>query len=218
VASILAKKRALRLERALVEIRRGPFGNLGNDDGQLLYAAQLFEAVAEKLDIPCRATITGDGNPYQGMIGRGEAILALYQIFEGSPTPALRSHLSLCQTLAEQAVGAAIGGNSRQLREVFATNLHTQCSSYDAFVRRAGEVLTEPRLIISSRAAGTLLWDLGGVRDAIVRLQISSSGHNDAAGVELLVLKGAIEVGEPIAAVRGGPQLSRALETCYTVT
>jgi pyrimidine-nucleoside phosphorylase len=218
VASILAKKKALNLERAGVEIRRGPFGNLGNDDRNLKHAADLFEVVAERLNIRCTTTITGDGRPYQGKIGRGEALIAVSEILNGASSQDLADHVTLCEKLAERVIGQPVEWSPKSLREAFMRNLEVQGSSYRAFTERVDRVLTQPRRPLLSRGSGILQWDLGSVREAIMKFQSPVPGDVDAAGVDLLTLGGPVDGRQCIASVRGNPQLVEVLQSAYSLT
>lgn len=219
IASILSKKIAVGLMTTAVEIRRGPFGNLGDDEVELGAAQHLFHEVASILGFQCTAVITGDGSPYQPFIGRGEALVALNEIFIGEAGPALQRHLDLCRRLSGSCVGRPLAPSVEQLRDAFEKNLIAQGSSYSAFLERIAVIAGAERHEMLADSAGHLSWELGRVRDIIGHGQGVDEGDvpGDGAGVVLHRLGGTVEVGDSIASVRGPQALSAALATAARV-
>ena len=217
VASILSKKYALGLDVTGVEIRRGSFGNVGDDIATLNRTRSLFSKVADALGFRCTAVVTGDGFPYQPYIGRGESLIALKMIFDGSSNQYLDNHLNLCEMLVRTILPNCGSVTDREsLRRVFAANLSVQGSTYRAFEDRLAALAQYDRSTLRAGSAGILSWNLNEMRSLIGASQ-QDEHETDLVGIELLTLGGLVTVGQSIAYVRGLSASVDVLNAIFTV-
>ncbi|MHB8152410.1 MAG: hypothetical protein ACYDGW_12150 [Vulcanimicrobiaceae bacterium] len=209
VASIISKKLAVGLQRAAIEIRAAPHGNFGSEYPEALSNSELFRAVGATLGIDIRCAITDNTAPYQPYIGRGEALMALDMIFQGNSGLWLDEHVSFCRDLVawstENIACSAFDLSSLKVR--FYANIETQGASIAQFESHIRKLHSIPRTEVVAFTEGTLIWDLGSLRDAIIMFQ-GRDGTDDDAGVVVLRRSGEwVEAGQPIATARTGGDL-----------
>lgn len=101
VASILAKKLAVRATHVGLDIRVSPHGNFGSNWNIASANAILFSETAKLLEITPAPILTDGRYPYQPYLGRSESLLALFEIFSESADDWLIEHFRLCRTLAQ---------------------------------------------------------------------------------------------------------------------
>jgi thymidine phosphorylase len=216
IASLLAKKLAMGISRVALDVRVAPYTNFGSTWLEARVNAQRFIGTAALLGIDATCFLTDAAVPYQPFIGRGESLVALHHILSGNLTPALTKHLNLCRTISN----ACAGGNDADpsdLRAVFADHLKQQGSSWDIFVRKVDELLTQPRGIIFAKSDGYLSVDLASIRQIIINHQAERLGKSDtqfpdSCGLTLLLPAGtAVEGGVPVASVRSTGNLEQLL-------
>lgn len=210
VASILAKKLAVGLETAGLEVRVFPGGNFGEDMRTAIENARFFGEVAARLKIRATSFVTDCTAPYQPFIGRGEAILALHELFHGEPSAWLASHAEQCWRFVSRLCTSAdeqadVTDMLRQAREVFEHHLQAHGSSPAAFLGLVSHLNRQPRHVVESNDNGFVDYNLAEIRDFIVQRQRGEVGKRfpDPAGVQLLKRPGVrVARGEAVLSVR----------------
>lgn len=210
VASILAKKLAVGITTVGLEIRVFAGGNFGGDVQEAVENAHFFVKVAKFLKIRATGFLTDCTVPYQPFVGRGEAIMALHDLFYGKPSSWLESHALQCLGFVRR-MGRTKDGPSnlseslRQARSVFEQHLEAQGASPSAFHDLASSLGRQPRNLITAPAHGFVVYDSEALRDFVMRQQRVGSGDRfpDQAGVELLKSpREPAERGEPVLRIR----------------
>lgn len=219
IASLLSKKIAAGVTHVTLDVRVAPHGNFGDDFGVARENAERFNRIASMAGIHSRCILTDAQQPYQPFIGRGEALVALQQIFDSNPDPWLSGHLALCWRLADMS-GTSMPTVS-QLQAVFADNLRAQGSSWEAFIGRARQVSQARSWQIRASASGFPTVELETLRAALVGVQSidRSTAFPDPVGVTLEYMPGRpVVFGDRVANVRSEePALADAIETqCFS--
>ena len=221
VASILAKKLAVGVETAGLEVRVFPGGNFGADMQAAVENARFFVEVAAQLKIHATCFVTDCTIPYQPLIGRGEAIMALHGLFYGEPSPWVLRHAEQCWGFVCGMCDPAedqrdIGVVLRQARQVFEQHLEAHGALPADLPGLVSGLNNQDRRIIVSPGDGFVVYNLAGIRDFIVQLQRAASGNRfpDPAGVELLKQPGERVVrGEPVLKIRLATPLEPSVMT-----
>lgn len=219
IASLLAKKLVVGLEEMGLDIRVGPDNNFGISFNQARLNARRFCSVARTLGTTAKCILTDGSRPYQPMLGRGESLVALQQLFEERAGPWLQCHMAQCWNMAVELTGNSedCPPSGPEMEHVFASNLCAQGSSLDAFQSRVLEVIGQPRFPLLAKSSGWVLIKLGAVRTVLVEIQQKYSdledGFPDPVGVEFLVNTGGyVKSNEDIAIVRAPESLHAELE------
>lgn len=204
IASLLSKKVAVGLSEVILEVRVWVGGNLGVTLEEARSNAARFCRVAAILGLNARCVLTDGSSPYQPYIGRGEALLALYEIFEGEPNSWLQEHVELCWRM--------VGSDRKEpapspslLRQEFGVHLGAQGSSWPAFLERVRQLRAQPTTVIHATTDGFAMADLALIRSVLVEAQALYSGEvfPDPVGVTLLVKNGTpVSRGQAVAVVR----------------
>ncbi len=153
IASLLSKKIAVGLGRAGLEVRVSPHGNFGTDWEAAHRNGQRFRNVAALAGIETWVVLTDASLPFQPYIGRGEALLALDDLFDGKEQVWLSQHFAECVSMTS---GIALRPTrpeqiDRQvLRQIFASNLEAQGSDIAAFDARVSNLRQEHYLDITA--------------------------------------------------------------------
>lgn len=219
IASLLAKKLVVGLKETGLDIRVGPDNNFGVSFAQARLNARRFCSVARLLGIKATCMLTDGSRPYQPMIGRGEALVALHQVFGEKLGPWLMKHTTQCWDMTTELTEhrSLPFPRGSEMRAVFASNLDAQGSSWDAFEKRVSEVINIPRFSLVTKSPGWVLVELGIIRSILVEIQQkyadSSGGFSDPVGLELAVNTGAyVEKADTWAVVRAPKYLQGDLE------
>lgn len=226
-ASLLSKKLAVGVRHAGLDVRAAPHGNFGKDMAEAALNAALFADTAHLLGLKGYPVVSNATLPYQPFIGRGEALWALRQIFEGEALPWLDEHLQHCRSLSASAIGvsesALFSITRSSLKEAFLLNVIAQGGSEQGFVKLVDRVTAGHIHFLEAKRPGVVVIDLAAVRTALVDAQSAvPSGvlFADPAGVVLKRRPGdRVEQGEVLATVRLDCSLSadnvlRQLERC----
>src|SRR5262249_29698727 len=155
------------------------FTNFGEWD-QARENARWFVRVAARLGIRATAFLTDASMPYQGFIGRGEALLALNAIFNGKATGDLRNHAELCSQMATSCFDSGEGATASMLAAKFKNHLEQQGSSWDDFQGKLLELTSQPRVVISAASDGFFCVDLEAIRRILVARQQLSKTSGEA--------------------------------------
>jgi len=224
IASLLAKKIALGVTAAGLDVRVAEHGNFGHDMDSARENAQRFVSVAGMLGIQAVCFLTNAESAYQPYIGRGEALSAIAAVIEGRAAGQLAGHAEDCKAMASDTLGvdaAAVG--SEDLTSALGACLQAHGTSLEAFAERDEVVADEPRMEHRADREGYVRYDLSRLRDVIVDRQRrdATAPLADPAGVVLQRLGGSpVEVGELLLTMRipdGDRDLGEEIGRCATV-
>lgn len=183
VSSLLAKKIAVGVKYAGLDIRVASHGNFGIDWITAKGNAKLFVETAKLLDIKACTVLTNAEYPYQPYIGRSEVLVALDDFFENKSSSWLDDHFSLCRTLAMVCIPekyrTKIMKSSRlDLKASFEENLESQGATLSAFEAIVSQTRAEHRILLTANFEGFCTYSLQSLRDVFVyfqKLQIDKS-------------------------------------------
>lgn len=220
IASLLAKKLVVGLRQAGLDVRVADHGNFGNTWDQAKRNAERFCSVARILGLRATCFLTDATRPYQPGIGRGEALLALDQIFRGNESNSLKRHMRQCWNMAVAVAGADRClelPSGEHLQVIFQKNLVAQGSSLASFDDRVQETLQSSYFELKAERDGYVVVKMDRVRSALVEVQrsveVTSTTYSDPAGIQLLVEAGEhVTVGRPLALVRTTEEFQRHLK------
>ncbi len=226
VASLLSKKLAVGVQTVGLDIRVATHGNFGKDMAAARENAQLFRRVATLLEINATCLLTDASRPYQPYIGRGEALLALFRLFEGQADSWLMNHADQCAWMATTTVGtSACTATNLPAYDAFASNVLAQGGSIDGFKSIASRIADGHRFSVAAPRSGFPVVDLERVRRLIVTRQQQShddGAYPDPAGVIFLVeCDQLVATGDPIMTARTetmADEFMSELATCVTIS
>ena len=209
-ASILAKKIAVGVETAGLEVRVFPGGNFGQSVQAAVENARFFVDVAALVKIQATCFVTDGTIPYQPLIGRGEAIMALHGLFYGEPSPWVLRHAEQCWGFVRRMCSLDkdqrdIAEILQQARKVFEHHLEAHGASPTDLPGLVSTLNRQNRRIATSPGDGFVIYNLSVIRDFIVQQQRAASGNRfpDPAGVELLKQpRERVVCGEPVLKIR----------------
>lgn len=209
ISSILAKKLAMGVKRAGLEVRVAAHGNLGDTWRIARENAMRFCRVSKLLGIDGVAILTDGRLPYQPYIGRGEALVALDLLFADAACSQLRSHFNLCFALAASTLRMRVSRrpNANQLQAVFESHLVAQGSDLTSFNRAVDKVKSQPRVPLLSTCEGFVRINLQTIRHILVRAQSAVSSVRtqfpDPCGITLYATSDSyVRKGDCLAEVR----------------
>jgi thymidine phosphorylase len=184
-ASILAKKVAVGIGRAGLDIRVAPHGNFGSDWTEARKNAQLFVEAAQQLGIAATAVLTDGRYLYQPYLGRAESLQALEALFSGEEISWLGEHCSSCKSMAmaclpENLRGKAHVASRNLLRRHFEANLVAQGASIEGYSEYIEQVGNVTRVEIFAEREGFCEFPLKDLRTLFVENQ---GPWDDALGV-----------------------------------
>ncbi len=224
IASLLAKKVALGVASAGLDVRVAPHGNFGSNVEIARTNARRFVAVARLLGIRAVCFLTDATRPYQPYIGRGEALRAMAAVVENRANDALAAHADDCLSMAARSLGlnpAAIEGP--ELASALDACLRAQGASLEAFFKREDGVAAEPHLEHLASHAGRVSYDLQRLRDILVDRQKrhQMGPFADPAGVVLEAVEGSVaQPGQLLMTIRvkdGDKRLAGEIASCVHV-
>lgn len=205
IASLLAKKVAAGISEFGVDIRVAPHGNFGTDFSTARENAKRLIRVAKGLQMVATCFLTDSALPSQPYIGRGEALMAIAALFEGSAPETLGLHADSCRNMVQRVCGVS---DLVLLQQPFFDNLHSQGVSDEIFQRHLALTRSMPRVAIVAPGDGFLTIDLEALRSVLNRAQsIGTLGAEfaDPTGITLKLSPGsAVIAGDQIAEVRIG--------------
>ena len=208
IASLISKKLAASVVKVRLDVRVGPHGNFGRTIEEARTNARMFNNVARTVGLDSACYLTDATSIYQPFIGRGEALVALDDLFNDQASDWLAEHVQSCWQMTENVSANGAYPKGSGLRQIFADNLAAQGSSIRAFSLRVDEVRGSNKETIRARSSGHVQIDIPELRRLLVHTQVSfPSGRtlfSDPCGVELLCRPGQeVEAGQQIALVRG---------------
>ena len=192
IASILAKKIAVGIQNAGVDVRVAPHGNFGRSWETGRANAQRFCRVANTVGINAVCFLTDARFPYQPFLGRGEALLALKEVFAGTRHSSLRMHAAHCFVMANAIANQSHGDPKHWplvIEKHFYANLEAQGSSKDAFQELVHQIQRGHRFHYLARNTGFVNVRLNRLRTLIQKFQsagrMSPSRFPDRIGLVL---------------------------------
>jgi len=228
ITSILSKKLAVGVSRVGLEVRVAPHGNLGSTWEVARENANCFCRVSKLLGIDSIGILTDARYPYQPYIGRGEALVALEQLFEGNAGPQLKNHFDLCFALAASTSRKPIRRRPtpKELEKAFASHLQAQGSGLEAFRGAVKKIRSQPLFPLFAKRQGYVRIDLGKLRTILGSVQAEHSSSRtpfpDPCGLVLqaspneYVWKGDI-IAQVRVEKRGWKKLERGLNKAFSI-
>lgn len=214
-ASLLAKKCAVGVQRAGLDIRVAPYGNFGKNWEDARNNARLFMAAAQQLGLDAFPVLTDARFPYQPFIGRKEALVAMAHVFDGTGSRWLSEHNAHCLQISLAAVPSetrrlAASATPADLEQHFFANLEAQGADATQFRHLVSRTVTDHRHVLYASADGFTCYLPDGIRSTFVRYQSALKNSNEVFSdpIGLVLLKGPgewMEKGEPVATVRVEP-------------
>jgi thymidine phosphorylase len=209
IASLLAKKIVVGLNLVGLDVRVSSFGNLGKSFEEAKKYSRLFIELADKAGIEAKCFLSDSSQPYQPYIGRGEALAALYDIFQGNANPWLIEHDNYCKYIVNQ-LGKSnfdICFNNSILKKAFENNLSLQGSKYKYFEKYVDRIQNLHCYKIKAPYSGYCYYNLQYIRKLITHLQNLSYHPQiqfpDPSGVILQIKPGLfVQAGSTIATYR----------------
>lgn len=204
IASLLSKKLATGTNNAGLEVRVGPYGNFGADRAAAVENAKRYCRVADLLGLRGVCFLTDGTQLQQPYLGRGEALLALSLLIDGSEGDWLGQHVSDCERWCEKLVGKTRAPRVSIVRSML-DNISAQCGDVNSLRDRAARVASGHRCSVTSNRAGTVQYNPGALRQAILtaRRPDAVGTFDDSAGLILIARPGSmVDVGQPLVSVR----------------
>lgn len=212
VASLIAKKLAVKVKIVGLDIRVATHGNFGANWSEARANAAFFAVVAKTFNMSATPVLTCGEFPYQPYFGRSESLLALALIFDGKADGWLRKHDELCRNLALQCAPAKFRPiiakiTPKQLYDAFVGNVQAQSGSLESFIEAIEIAKRGHNVEITALKAGFVSFNLPGLRDLFVshqrQHQSAEAAFPDPIGLIFLRYPGEwVERGTPLATIR----------------
>lgn len=207
-ASLVSKKLAASVNYVRLDVRVGPHGNFGRTLEEARLNARMFNDVARLVGLDSGCYLTDATSIYQPYIGRGQALVALAELFYGQASSWLTEHFQTCWKMTETLSGDIPMPDGPTLREAFADNLKAQGSNIREFDLRVNEIRQSEKATLRAPSSGHLSVNIDLLRQMLVQAQASydatSSLFPDPCGIELLCRPGQqVEAEQPLARVQG---------------
>ena len=212
--SLISKKLAASVTRFRLDVRVGPHGNFGRTFEDARTNSMMFNSVAHMIGLDSGCYLSDATAVYQPYIGRGEALVALDDLFNERASPWLREHVGSCWEMTQSLESVADLPDGDLLRRKFSDNLSAQGSGLAEFESRVDEVRSSNKTVVRASSSGHLQVDVDLLRQLIVQVQVGYRTEHapfpDPCGVELLCRPGQeVDVGQPLALLRGFDALGR---------
>ena len=191
MASLLAKKLAMGVTSVGLEVRVAPHGNFGASRSEANGNARRFCRIARMLGIAAVCFLTDGNIPQQPYLGRGEMLLAVSLLLDGTAPEWLARHASHCEAWAAELVGSEIVSEVA-VRDAFIANIEAQGGSCEGLRAVAAAAFDGHTKVIVADSDGIVDYHLGALRSAILaaRCLDSEERFDDSAGIVLLVEPG----------------------------
>jgi pyrimidine-nucleoside phosphorylase len=175
-ASLMAKKLAVGVLHAGLDIRVAPHGNFGRTWESATQNAHLFIDVGHRLGISAAPVLTDGRFPYQPYIGRKEALVALYKLFDAQLSPWLTEHFDACRTMALACTPHdrrphVQHASAADLQKAFEGNVNLQGGRVESLRELLNRTDAAHRFTISATQDGFVSFNLDGVRRILVERQ-----------------------------------------------
>lgn len=222
IASLLAKKRAAGVSLIGLDVRVALHGNFGTSMDVAAQNARRFCRIASLLGCQSLCFLSDANNPYQPFIGRGESLVAIFQILSGCADVWLRKHDDMCHVMVQSLSRMkskedfSARPTHNTLLSVFVANLEAQGTSYEQFERYVSAIQNKHNLIITAPTDGFLHVNMEPLRKVIISLQAltatAANPFSDPCGIILKYERGTyVHKGEIIATIRCLDHLSERM-------
>jgi thymidine phosphorylase len=220
-ASLLGKKIALGVERAVIDIRIAGFGIFGANWDTARENGLLLISTGKKLGVTVTPVLTDMSLPYQPYVGRAESIVAMHNILNNEGSHWLASHARMCRAMATEAALSSMRStitkvSNSNLRHVFVENIVAQGGTEDAYLALVSDTQAAHQQTIYAANDGFLDVDMPAVRAQLVHWQTGAANdgkkYADPVGIILKCAPGEwIEKGAAIATVRASTNLKEVV-------
>ncbi len=206
IASLLAKKVASGASDIGLDVRVASFGNFGKNWMECVLNSKRYNRIANILGINSICFLSDADVPYQPYIGRGEALIALYNIINNIGNQSLFNHNNYCMDIAKTMVRKEYTISKDSFRKIFVENLVFQSSNYKNFESKVENILSQPYRLIRALDDGYIYYNLLEIRRYLVyrqSLDEHKTKYPDPSGMILLQEHGThIVKGQPIIQIR----------------
>ena len=139
IASLLSKKVAVGVKQICLDIRYSDYGNFGKSLQESELLSLNFKEVADLLDIKSSFYFSDNNVLMQPYIGRGEALLAITELFDGSHNSWLNNHILDCKNIVESLLRKKINHENLNgiINKNFIENIETQKGKLNSFLHIA---------------------------------------------------------------------------------
>jgi len=173
IASLLAKKLAAGVKKICLDIRYSDYGNFGKSLQESELLSLNFKDVADLLDIKCNFYFSDNNMLMQPYIGRGEALLAIAEIMNGSNNSWLNNHILSCREIVETLLQKEI--DTEKLNDIinknFIENIESQKGNFDSFVNIAQKTKELHTYELTAPKNGKVKIEMERMRNLIVSIQ-----------------------------------------------
>jgi pyrimidine-nucleoside phosphorylase len=173
IASLLAKKVAVGVKNVCLDIRYSYYGNFGKTLQESESLSLNFKEVADLLGIKSSFYFSDNNVLLQPYIGRGESLLAIAEIINGSSNTWLNNHLKKCVDIVKTLLPSEV--IIRDLKDEicrnFIENIETQGGNFDSFINIAKRTDESHINKFVCPMNGTLRINLERMRNLIVSIQ-----------------------------------------------
>lgn len=224
IASLLSKKIAMGINSIGLDVRVSKIGNFGSTWSECKYNSLRFNQIANLGGIKSTCFLTNGTNPQQPYIGRGEAILALRDIFNNQINSNLKKHVELCLSMASSV---SINGikefkSFNEISDIFFNNIIEQGGSIESFYEVAYNTEINHANLLISKSSGFLTIDLAKIRLCILKVRGDDSKFPDTCGIILKTMQNEyIFRGDAICTYRCDKkdvfEFKQMLEDCFNV-
>lgn len=198
-----------------MDVRVSPFGNFGSSWDECIHNAKRYNQIARQLGKKSTCFLSCSDKPYQRYIGRGEALIALFNIIDYADDSTLQQHNDYCMDMAIRLVFNEVKRTRKiDLKRVLAENLDFQGSSYENFITAVTAVRIQPRRNYLAPISGYIKYNLESIRSYLVKRQQQAenfSKYPDPCGMILLKNQGEYVLkDEPIISIRNSiPEIEK---------
>jgi thymidine phosphorylase len=188
ISSLLSKKIAVGINNIGLDVRVFQSGNFGTTRDEAYDNSLEFIRISKLFDIHSVCFLNELTNIQQPYVGRGEALIALYEIFYGNPDRLLSEHYNRCVNMGLSLVGENqinLTNITAKLKTHFINNLKSQGASEEAFIDKVNKIRNNLLYEIKATTSGFLDIDLDRLRSAIVwgQIEMDGSTFSDPCGV-----------------------------------
>jgi len=177
IASLLSKKIAVGVNHVGLDVRVSSFGNFGRTWEEASENAIRFNKIAKSAGIISKCFLSNGNSPQQPYIGRGESILAIQKILNGTAENSLMIHFNTCYKMAHLLCNKQQSEYSiDSIRSSFHDNILLQGGKIESFEEIAFDINNKHEYYFESWGEGYLKIDVEKVRTVIVTIQEKCPG------------------------------------------
>ena len=207
---MLSKKIAAGVNVCGFDIRYGESANFAKSIDKAEEYLELFKEVGRILGIHTVYSLSNSDLLPQPHIGRGEALLALNDLFAGAASEWLVNHAQECNSLASRALSQEskpIIRESQEIKKIFINHISAQGGSADAFEETVDRIKSETQAAVFATSDNFFIPNLSRIRTLLANAQeeqkTESKSFPDPCGVTFQVQPNqAVVKGDLIATIR----------------